>query len=169
MDRAAMGSPDRGDALVWTLTDLLIDHQAAPPCWRSRLLIRSCRLLDVDREKLRPIRRQCPSVLQVDLLRQSRLAPEGKMTRAPEQDLMKIVVNKDTCSSARNKRGAVLERPARTIGSENSLFVVPNAAVDITNPGYEAHFLHRGLVDTRPRKHIADLSDLTFRLLPRGE
>jgi phage terminase large subunit-like protein len=26
MDRASMGSPDRGDALVWALTELMIDH-----------------------------------------------------------------------------------------------------------------------------------------------
>ena len=26
MDRAAMGSPDRSDALAWALTELMIDH-----------------------------------------------------------------------------------------------------------------------------------------------
>ena len=26
MDRASVGSPDRGDALVWALTELMIDH-----------------------------------------------------------------------------------------------------------------------------------------------
>jgi phage terminase large subunit-like protein len=37
MDRAAMGSPDRGDALVWALTELMIDHdeEDGRPLWVS--------------------------------------------------------------------------------------------------------------------------------------
>ena len=42
MDRAAMGSPDRGDALVWalTLTELIVDNDLG----ESRALFTSVRM-----------------------------------------------------------------------------------------------------------------------------
>ena len=58
--------------------------------------------------------------------------------------------------------------PLKMIGSWNGLFVIADATAQIANPGYEAHLRHRLWVGTRPWKHVADLSDLTFRLLRRG-
>src|SRR5258706_15922052 len=48
------------------------------------------------------------------------------------------------------------------------LLVIADATINIAEPGYEAHLRHRLCVGTRPYKHVADLSDLTFRLLARG-
>ena len=45
------------------------------------------------------------------------------------------------------------------------LLVIADAAADIADLGYEAHLRNRRLVGTWPRKHIADLGNLTFRLL----
>jgi hypothetical protein len=47
------------------------------------------------------------------------------------------------------------------------LLVIADAATQITDSGCEAHLRHRRLVGTRPYKHVANLSDLTFRLLIR--
>jgi phage terminase large subunit-like protein len=40
MDRAAMGSPDRGDALVWALTELMVDSDLS----ESRALFTSVQM-----------------------------------------------------------------------------------------------------------------------------
>jgi hypothetical protein len=40
MDRAAMGSPHRGDALVWALTELMVDSDLG----ESRALFTSVRM-----------------------------------------------------------------------------------------------------------------------------
>ena len=49
----------------------------------------------------------------------------------------------------------------------NDLLVIADAAAQIADPGREAHLRCWGFVRTRPYKHAADLSDLTFRLLIR--
>jgi len=50
-------------------------------------------------------------------------------------------------------------------GALNGLFVITDAAAQIADSGYEAHLRRWGFVGTRPHPHVADLSDLTFRLL----
>ena len=49
-----------------------------------------------------------------------------------------------------------------------NVVVIADAAAQIADPCCEAHLRHRRFVGTRPYKHVADLSDLTFRLLIRG-
>jgi hypothetical protein len=44
-----------------------------------------------------------------------------------------------------------------------------DATINIAYPGYEAYLRHWLCVGTRPYKHVADLGDLTFRLLPRSK
>src|SRR6202030_3745681 len=54
-----------------------------------------------------------------------------------------------------------------TLLSCRNLFVVADAAGDVPHSRDEAHLRHRRFVRTRPWKHVADLADLAFRLLPR--
>ena len=49
----------------------------------------------------------------------------------------------------------------------NDLLVIADAAAQIADPCREAHLLCWRFVRTRPYKHVANLSDLTFRLLIR--
>ena len=53
--------------------------------------------------------------------------------------------------------------------SESRLLVIADAAAQIAHLGDETHLLNRRLVGARPWKHVADLSDLTFRFLCRGK
>jgi hypothetical protein len=52
-------------------------------------------------------------------------------------------------------------------GAWNDLLVIADATAQIADPGYEANLLCWGFVRTRPYKHVAKLSDVTFRLLKR--
>src|SRR6516165_6854463 len=54
-----------------------------------------------------------------------------------------------------------------TAGSEPLLVIADAAAEVVAGPGYQAHLRNGRLVGARPWKHIADLGDLTFRLLHR--
>jgi hypothetical protein len=65
------------------------------------------------------------------------------------------------------ERGAVIRRPTRSLDLER-LLVIADAAAQIASPSHEAYLRHRFCVGTRLRKHVADLSDLTFRLLHGG-
>jgi hypothetical protein len=59
-------------------------------------------------------------------------------------------------------------RPTRTLGSER-LFVITDAAAQIADLGYEAHFLKGWREGPRLWKHVArHLSDFTFRFLRSG-
>src|SRR5437588_2891980 len=57
-------------------------------------------------------------------------------------------------------------RPTRSVW--NGLLVRTDAAPQIAGLGYDAHLRNRRLVGAWPRKHVADLADLSFRLLRRG-
>src|SRR5580704_15892768 len=48
------------------------------------------------------------------------------------------------------------------------LLVIADAAAQIANPSHEAYLRNRFCVGTRLWKHVAHLSDLTFRLLHSG-
>ena len=50
-------------------------------------------------------------------------------------------------------------------GVWNDLLVIADATAQIADPSYEANLRHRRFIGTRPYKHVADLSDFTFRLL----
>ena len=50
-------------------------------------------------------------------------------------------------------------------GVWNDLLVIADATAQIAHPSDEANLLHRRFIGTRPYKHVADLSDFTFRLL----
>jgi hypothetical protein len=76
--------------------------------------------------------------------------------------------------SASAERGILLAVRLPTVispmdcASENGLLVIADAAAQIAHLGDETHLLNRRLVGARPWKHVADLSDLTFRFLCRG-
>src|SRR5271155_5952962 len=52
--------------------------------------------------------------------------------------------------------------------SPDCLLVEADTAAKIANFGNETGLQNRRLVGARPWKHVADLGDLTFRLLRRG-
>jgi hypothetical protein len=70
------------------------------------------------------------------------------------------------CRTAFCANGA-LYSGAQDCAAPNGLFVIADAAAQIADPGHEAHLRRWGFVGTRPYPHVADLSDLTFRLLIR--
>src|SRR6516164_8713609 len=47
----------------------------------------------------------------------------------------------------------------------DGLLVIADAAAQVGHPGHEAHFRYRRCGCARLRKHVADLGELTFRLL----
>jgi hypothetical protein len=51
----------------------------------------------------------------------------------------------------------------------NGLLIIADATINIAHPGYEAYLRYWRCVGTRPYKHVADLGDLTFRLLPSSK
>src|SRR5215831_17430819 len=57
---------------------------------------------------------------------------------------------------------------ARRTRFGDGLLVIADAATEVAHPGHEAHFRNRRCGCAGLRKHIADLGDLTFRLLRRG-
>src|ERR1700731_39435 len=68
----------------------------------------------------------------------------------------------------RSERSARPQRRSHLEAKSGRLFVIADAAAQIADPCCEAHLRHRRFVGTRPYKHVADLSDLTFRLLICG-
>src|SRR6516164_1776070 len=48
------------------------------------------------------------------------------------------------------------------------LLVIADAAAQVVDPGYETHLRNRLRVGSWPWKHVADFSELAFRLLRRG-
>jgi hypothetical protein len=63
--------------------------------------------------------------------------------------------------------GAAARRP-QDRWFRNGLLVITDAASYVASPGYEGHLRNRFWVGTRLCKHVADLSELSFRLLRRG-
>ena len=56
---------------------------------------------------------------------------------------------------------------AQTKGRLCAFVITDTAAEIIAGPCYEADLRYRRLIEARPRIHITDLGDLTFRLLHR--
>jgi hypothetical protein len=56
----------------------------------------------------------------------------------------------------------------RDRGVWNDLLVIADAAAQFARSGDEAHLRNRRRGRARLREHVADLRDLTFRLLPSG-
>src|SRR5258708_6962520 len=67
------------------------------------------------------------------------------------------------------KRGRHRLPPHKCRRLVDGLLVIADATINIACPGYEAYLRHWLCVGTRPYKHVADLGDLTFRLLPRSQ
>ena len=84
----------------------------------------------------------------------------------------------DVAESAARSRSASAERVfigfraycnvSADCPSENDLLVMADTATQIARLCDKTHLLNRRLVGARPWKHVADLSDLTFRFLCRS-
>jgi hypothetical protein len=88
----------------------------------------------------------------------------GDAVEESDGDLMGEGVNM-AARLAEQDEGCRPPAPHVSLSGGSALLVVADAAAQIADPGHQAHLRDWRLISAWPRKHVADLGYLTFRLL----